>query len=363
MKLLDKYLLRTFVVPFIYCFLAFAMIYVIYDLFDNLPDFVEGKTPLLMVARYYAILLPSVMVRIVPISLLLAVLYALSSLTKNNEITAMRACGLSLFRLMIPFMGVGLLVSVTVAAVNETLGPRSAFWCSKFVKEQKRDDPNTVYIATQRAFKNNRDHRIWIVNEFDIRTYEMRNIEVVQQRPDGLSDEYMIKARSARWLDGRWWFSDIVIQQYDEGGNPVGHPKFVFSQEMTDLTETPTEFLNDIKDPEFLSSLELINYINTHPQFEEQTLARYKVDLHYRLALPWASFIVSLLGIPFGSQTGRKGAFRGVALCIGLLLGYYFLSLSGMALGKGMVIPPWLAGWLPNIFFLGVGAWMVSRMR
>ena len=75
MKIIDRYLLRTFLVPFFYCLTAFMMIYVIFDLFDNLNDFVEGKTPLLLVVKYYLILFPSVMIRIVPISLLLAVLY------------------------------------------------------------------------------------------------------------------------------------------------------------------------------------------------------------------------------------------------------------------------------------------------
>ena len=79
MKLIDKYLLRTLLAPLAYCLLAFVMIFIIYDLFDNLPDFIEGHTPLPLVGKYYLILLPSVTERIVPVSLLLAVLYALIS--------------------------------------------------------------------------------------------------------------------------------------------------------------------------------------------------------------------------------------------------------------------------------------------
>ena len=98
MKLVDKYLLRSLAVPLVYCLLGFCLIYVIYDLFDNLPDFIDAATPLPEVLRFYALLMPSVLIIIAPISLLLAVLYSLSSLTKNNELTAMRAMPPSLVR-------------------------------------------------------------------------------------------------------------------------------------------------------------------------------------------------------------------------------------------------------------------------
>jgi lipopolysaccharide export system permease protein len=303
------------------------------------------------------------MVRIVPIAVLLAVLYALSQLTKSNEITALRASGLSMVRLMMPFMSAGLVISILVAIVNETLGPSSAFWCRRFVSEQKKDDPNMAYIYKQIGYKNEKRARVWVINEFDIRTYEMRNVEVVQQRPGGASDEYEVKAKSGRWLDGKWWFADVAIQYYNEEGHPSGPPRYMLNREMTEFSERPSDFLNEVKDPEYLSAKELKRYIRTHPQFEESTLTRYAVDLHYRLALPWASFVVSLLGVPFGQQTGRKGAFLGVALCLALLGGYYGLSFGAMALGKHMLLAPWLAGWLPNIFFFTVGCVMVYRMR
>jgi hypothetical protein len=149
MKIIDRYLLRTFLVPFFYCLTAFMMMYVIFDLFDNLNDFVEGQTPLLLVVKYYLILFPSVLIRIVPISLLLAVLYSLSTLTKNNELTAMRASGISILRLMVPFLAVGFLFTVVVGIVHETVSPRAAYWCFNFVREQKRNDPAAVYIKTR----------------------------------------------------------------------------------------------------------------------------------------------------------------------------------------------------------------------
>jgi lipopolysaccharide export system permease protein len=362
MKIIDRYLLRTFLVPFFYCLAAFMMIFVIFDLFDNLNDFIDGKTPGPLVLKYYLILLPSVLIQIVPISLLLAVLYSLSSLTKNNELTAMRASGISIIRLMIPFLAVGLILTGVVGAINETIGPRAAYWCYNFAREQKKNDPAAVYIKQNIALKHQATRRSWLVAEFDIRDYRMRRIEVLQQRED-TSDERKIRAKEAQWLDGRWWFKDLVEQRYDPESNPMGPPRFALTEEMADLTETPTLFMNEVKDPEYLSALELADYIKTHPHRDPAALARIRADLHSRLSMPWTCFIVTLLGIPFGSQTGRKGAFLGVALSIGLFFGYYLLSNVGLGMAKNMVIPAVAGGWLPNVIFLTIGLVMVYRMR
>ena len=249
MKLIDKYLLQTFLAPLVYCLLAFVMIYIVYDLFDNLPDFIEGRTPLLLVAKYYFILMPSVLVRIVPISLLLAVLYALYQLTKNNELTAMRASGVSLTRLMIPFVAVGVLASVAVAAVNETLGPSAAFWCRKFLAQQKRADDNVDVYKKEVAFSLPNTDRDWYVGEFDMRSFDMKNIVLTQQRHDRRSDEYRLQAVRGRWLDNKWWFSDLRLQRFDEQGDPRGPPEFILDREASELSETPRDILNENEGP------------------------------------------------------------------------------------------------------------------
>ncbi|HMP77115.1 MAG TPA: LptF/LptG family permease [Kiritimatiellia bacterium] len=362
MKLIDRYLLRTFLVPFVYVLLAFCMLYVIFDLFENLADFIEGNTPPAQVFRYYVILLPSVFVRIVPISLFLAVLYSLSSLTKNHELTAMRACGISIVRLMTPFLAVGVLASLAVAAIHETIGPNAAYWCDNFVREQKRADPDLVYVKRQLAIKYQDGRRTWRIEEFDTRTLVMKGIEITQQRED-LSDEWKLRAKEARWLDGRWWMRDSSEQRYDMESNPSGAPRFALTREMAEFRETPEFFLNEIKEPEYLTSAELIHYLEMNSRRDPAALARIRADLHFRLAEPWTCLIVVLLGIPFGAQTGRKGALLGVSLSIGLMFSYYVLVNVGLSMAKNMLIPAWVGPWIPNSLYLAIGGYMIRRMR
>ncbi len=137
----------------------------------------------------------------------------------------------------------------------------------------------------------------------------------------------------------------------------------VRSQMMMDFNELPRDFLLLIKDPEFLSSRELVGYLQSHQHLSRDTLARIEVDLHYRLAMPWTCFIVTLLGLPIGAQTGRKGALLGVAMTLGLFFAFYVLINFGLALGKNQTIPPWIAGWMPNLIFLIIGITAVKRMR
>lgn len=362
MKLIDRYLLRTFFVPFVYVMLAFSMLYIVFDLFDNLADFIDGNAPFLLVVRYYVVLLPSVLVFIVPISLFLAVLYSLSSLTKNNELTAMRASGISIVRLMTPYIIVGVIASLLVGLVHETFGPQAAYWCQNFVREQKRADPDSVYVRKQLAVKFQSGRRAWLINEFDTRTLEMRGVEITQQRED-LSDEWKIRAKEARWLDGHWWFRDMSQQPYDGESNPKGAPVFSLTREMAELREPPDFFLNETKDPEFLTSLELAEYLKVNKQRDPASLARIRADLHFNLAEPWTCLIVMLLGIPFGAQTGRKGAMLGVSLSIGLIFSYYVLVNLSLGMAKNMVIPAWVGPWIPMGIFLGVATYMIHRMR
>lgn len=347
--------------PLFYCLAAFLMIFIIFDLFSHLSDFIEAGTAFPQIIRFYVFLIPSIIVYVVPISLLLAVLYSLSQLTRNNEIVAVRACGVSLYRLLVPYIVVGFFASVGVWIINESIAPWSAYWTEQFVRGEKHRDDVSIFVAHNLAYRNPIERRNWFIGEFDTRTYNMRHIEVTQLREDG-ADKLKYTARDGQWLDGRWWFSHVQIQEFDERGNPR-LPKMDMRREMIELTETPRDFINVTKDPEFLSSRELIEFLRVHRHLSSDTIARIEVDLQYRLAMPWTCFIVTLLGLPIGSHTGRRGAMLGIALALTLFFSYYVFINFGLALGKNQTLPPWLAAWFPNMLFLGIGLVELYRMR
>ena len=362
MKILDRYLLKQMMLPFVVCLVAFTMIWVVIDLFNHFGDFVQGQSGFKDLLRYYVLLIPSSLTTLVPAALIMAELYCLSKLTRHSELTAMRACGLSLSRLMRPLLLVGLASSLVVLIVNESVGPRAAYQTDQFVRSQHLADKSEVYRYSPLPYQNRRQHRQWFIGEFNALNSEMTNVEVVQRDETGM-DLFKITAPRVQWLDGRWWFNDMHIQFYDASNNPRGAPRVEKGREMPDFSETPQDFLNEALDPEFLGVVRLARYISLHGHLTGRTLTRYKVDLHYRLATPWSCFVVSLLGLPLGSQTGRRGAMKGILGCLALFFMTYVLISIGLHAGKEEWIPAWLAGWGPLLLIGAYGYATLLRMR
>jgi lipopolysaccharide export system permease protein len=364
MKLVTRYLLSQVRRPWLYVIVGFSLVAVLVDLFDNFGDFMEAGTPLRQIAVYYSKLLPTYLPYLLPISLLLALLYALWQLGKNSEIIAMRACGFSLSQLMAPYLLAGLFASLALLAVNELYNPSATYWTRQFKAAQGGDD-SQKHLARNLAYKNVVGRRIWRIDRFDPRpetSYDMRRINLTQQRPDG-SDEFRMDVGRARWLDGHWWFEEVVTQYYDAQNAPIGGVEALPFLEMTMLSETPNNFINEIKDASERSAIEILRFIDTHKGISAEARNRLMVDFHYRLAAPWLCIIVVLLGIPFGMHSGRRGMGLGILLALLTFFGYYVLMGLGLAYGKQGTISPFVAGWLPSLVFLGIGLYMLHRSR
>ncbi|MFT5125694.1 MAG: lipopolysaccharide export system permease protein [Kiritimatiellia bacterium] len=374
MKIIDRYIIRTFAVPWIYCLLAFTMVFIIQDLFSNMNDFVDYKVPFLTVLFFYLCLLPSLMVFIVPIALLMATLYSLYQLTHNNELTAMRASGLSLYRLVTPYILIGLCSTGFVLVINETIGPWSAYYTTMFMKEKGQKEGELSPYIKSVNFRNVTANRLWEIEQFNSRspTYEMTGVTLTQERDSG-KNEYIIMAERAEYLDGRWTMYNFSRQAFDEDGyQTVTFDKdgvqlraddVLAWMEMPHLKESPNIFISDMKERAFMSFTQLKNYLIHHPGVSSKTKAEIGTNMHMRLAMPFICMVAIMLGIPFGTHTARKGAMLGITVCIAMFITYYILMNLLKAMGHSEQISPFLAAWGPNLTFLGIGFTLLYRMR
>ena len=164
-------------------------------------------------------------------------------------------------------------------------------------------------------------------------------------------------------MDGRWWFEDGTIQRFDPLNNRDGLPENFQALEMRDLPEIPEDFMGEAKSTEHQSSLELWSYIQTHQFLSPETLSSKEVDFHHKLSMPFVCIIATLIGIPVGSHTGRKGAFSGIMLALAMFFGFYFLQFFMEYLAKQMYIAPWAGPWSSVIVFFTIGSIMIHRMR
>ncbi len=362
MKILARHLFMNLLKPLLYLLASFTLMLIIADLMDNGSDLLRSDASVSMMLRYYGLLIPSRLIIIVPLCLLLATLYSLSMLTRHSEIVAMRASGISIYRIVRPYLLMGLICFVFTGAVNEYYGPQFAYQASQLMRRQTEKNENVYY--QQIPFENRTAGHSWYIEQFDTRPpkYVMRGINLRLLRADG-SDKAKITARKGQWLDHRWWFEDGSIQKYDENNNLAGPPETFLTKEMRDLPEIPEDFMGEAKPAEYQSSLELGKYIQTHQFLSSETINKYEVDFHHKLTTPFICIIATIIGIPVGAHTGRKGALAGIMMAIGMFFGFYALQFTMEYLAKQMILAPWAGAWTAVIAFHLIGGVMIHRMR
>ncbi|VGO20968.1 LptF/LptG family permease [Pontiella sulfatireligans] len=360
MKILGRYLFNNMLKPLLYLLVLFTLLFIVADLMNNAGKFMKTEASVLMMAKYYSLQLPSLVIFIVPICLLLATLYSLSLLTRHSEIVAMRACGVNIHRIVRPYLGIGFVCFLLTAGVNEYTGPKYAYRAYQLLQSQK-DESDDVYFE-HIPYKNPTAGHSWYIESFDTRNYTMRGVTLRRQRADG-SDALKYTAKKGMWMDGRWWFEDGAVQRFDLNSNLDGPAETFQVREMRDLPEIPEDFLGEAKDTAHQSSYELWKYIRTHQHLSKATITSKHVDIHHKLTMPFVCLIATIIGIPVGAHTGRKGAFAGIMLAISMFFGFYAMQFSMEYLAKQMIIPPWAGPWPAVVVFAVIGYSMIHRMR
>ncbi len=369
MKLIDRYLLREYLGATAYCLAAFLMLYVVLDMFERLPDFIEAGIPWTRIGLFYAHFIvafngpTSFFALILPISMLLGLLYALYGFSRHNELTAMRACGIGLSRLMLPFLLVAGLAALLCLFVQERLAPQANLQVDA-MERVLRGGPADEPPLKQHPFYHQPSRRQWQIGLFNpSEPHTLENVRIVTERDDHTRASELVAER-AKWLDGTWWFFGATIREFDPEGRPTGPAQTVLRPiERRDISETPEDILLGIRSWELFSALQMWSFIRNHPNLSPEDRARRLVDLHIRLAMPWVCLVVTLLGIPGGVHTHRQGALTGILTAIFFLFIFYTLLQAGNYLGKRLIIPPWLGAWFPNMVFLITSLFMIRRLK
>jgi lipopolysaccharide export system permease protein len=367
MRLLDRYLLYQLLIPLVFCLCGFLIFWIAFSLMTDLGELQEHKLLFRDVVEYYLVSLPAFLVQVLPIVLLLALLYTLTNHARHHELTAMRAAGISLWRIGAPYLAVGFLLTVALFALNEECVPNALDHAdaikNRYSAKRAESDPD---IRRNVSIRNGRDDRFWIIHSYNLKTRVM-----IQPEVDWTSngEPRRLIAGRAEWTGESWKFFNAQIY----GTNSLPE---VRSNElvMAELTETPDQIRREIsfnnrfvlhtaRSPE-VPVLEIIDYLRLHPRdLPARNEWWLKTQLHGRLAAPWTCLVVVLIAIPFGGASGRRNLFMGVAGSIFICFTYFVLLRVGMALGTGGYLPAWLAAWLPNLCFASAGIWMILRVR
>jgi LPS export ABC transporter permease LptG len=358
MRLLDRYVIAKFAMPFLYCFVGFLAIWFIFDLADNLQDFMEGHAGWNLLREYYLSQIPEIIVMCLPIATLLALLYSLTAMSRTNELISMLGAGVSVARILAPLFVIGLFLSGVSAYFNFAAAPHAAATRKQILQEIKRGELRDENLSGH-LFRNREDGRTWFVRKLWLGSGRLTQIVIMQENEEGrLTEKWYANEAEFNPVSREWTLTDGLHIVLDEMGNERTSRR-QFKMPLVGWSETPWRISSSVMNPDYLSVPELIDYLENNQDFPASRLAAYRTHLHYRWALPTFCLVVVLLAAPMGIVYSRRGILGGVASAIALFFLMVFLSSLSLAFGKGARIPPLLAAWLPVWIFALLGLWML----
>jgi len=355
--ILAKYFCKEFFKVFLFCHLIFLTIYLTIDFIQKIDDFIEANAANSAMLAYFLYKIPFIMVQMVPVAALISVIVMFSLMKKNSEITALKASGVSVFRLSLPVVVASICLAIAVFLVSELIVPYASSRSEGiWNREVKKRDQKRFYGRGHIWYRG--DNAIYWIRHFDDKLKVMNGITFY------FFDESFhlikrIEARRAIWTGDTWRVEQGSIQVPGDGG---AYDFKVFKEMDLNLPEKPEVFLRPVKRPEEMSYWQLKRFAEG-VRLEGYNASRYLVDMNIKLAFPLISLVMVLIGIPITLRLKRGGT--PLAVCVGIGVCFLFLVNMGFArsLGISGVLPPELAAWLANIVFLLFGIYLMMRME
>ncbi|MCE5287313.1 MAG: LptF/LptG family permease [Pelosinus sp.] len=359
MRILDRYIIKELLGPFIFGIAAFSSVFIGTSTLFRIAQYVtKYGASLGSVIKIFIYSLPSIIVLTFPMAMLLAALLSFGRLSGSSELTAMRSGGLSFYRLSAPVFMIAFFVSVFSAGFQELVVPASNAAYNNVLRYEieKNTAPRTQEHIVIPDIKNNNIERLTYARKYDEGTKSMTGL-TLEEFTDGKLTR-VENAEKAMWLDDRWVMYNGVIHDLSGDGNVERSLRF--TEQNMPMDKKPLDISRAQKSQEEMTIRELKQHIRMLKQENVKTSV-YEVELHQRLAIPMASFIFALIGTPLGLQPHRSSSSIGLGISIIIIFIYYTIMTVATALGQGGAILPFLAAWMPNIIGLIAGVILVYR--
>jgi LPS export ABC transporter permease LptF/LPS export ABC transporter permease LptG len=361
--ILDKYVISGFLRYFLLVLCSFVIIFIVFTFFELLEDVVANQVPILVVLNYFRYLLPQIVFYMLPMSVLVAVLVNFGILTRTSQIVAMKASGISLYRLTLSLMAVTLLMSGLSFAMQEYVLPGCNQKQDALRDVIKGRRPQT-YLRPDRKCMMGERSKIFYYNFFDEHRNLFGDLSIFEFDPASFEIKRRIYATRASWDEtrGTWVLEDGWSQVFREQ-RAVAKEFVRFERErFPEITEDPRYFKKEVKQSSQMSYLELRNYIEDLKQ-SGFDVVRLTVALHKKLSFPVISLIMCLIAIPFSFSMGKRGSLYGVGLSIMIGITYWVLLEFFEQIGGAGKLLPFLAAWAPNLIFGASGVYFLFTIR
>ena len=362
--IVDEYVLREFLLTFAMVMVTFVMLMLVFTFFELLGDIIRNRTPLVTVGEYLVNLTPSMIYLITPLSVLIGVLVVFGVMNRNSEITAMKATGISLYRITVPVLVIAAMLSAALFAFDELYLPQANRKQEALRNVIKGKPAETVeHPGRNWMFGQQRPGQpavIFYYEYFDPEISAFGNISVFEFDPGSFALIKRIHATAAHWEPNleAWVFEDGWERSFqsDQITNFRTFPVSTFRE----VFEPPSYFTREVRQSSEMSFGELARYIHSLRQSGFNTVP-LRVQLNHKLAYPLITLVMSLLAIPFALSMGKRGSLSGIGVAIGVAITYYVVSAFFENMGNVSWLPAVLAAWSPDLLFGLAGAYLLLR--
>ncbi|MFH1736111.1 MAG: LptF/LptG family permease [bacterium] len=357
-KLFDRYILGIFIKQLIFSMLAATTIFIVVDLVENVDSFIDKSVPVYVLIKYYGYFLPYIFYLVLPVGILLSTLFTLGGLSRNHELTAMKASGISLHRVMLHLMFFGILFSGWNFIFGETIVPMT---------NKRNKDIYRYYVKGVNPDQAGRQGNVYLRNNpgelLHIKYFDPAKdtaFDMDWQKFKGEVMMHRIIATKAVWRDSGW-----VAEQGKEWffqDNSIQFRRIDQPRTFDDLGFVPADLIKVQTAPEEMGYWQLKRFVERLQMMGGDPL-RWMVELAFKLSMPWTCAIVILIGVPIAAHHRRSGVT--LAFGIGLFISFLFFALQrvGQVMGFNGLMDPGIAAWIGNVTFIIVGLVMYVRVE
>ena len=351
MRILSRYIAREFL-KFLFLWTAsFFLIFFVVELLERIDNVIVYKAPLYLILEYFIYTIPQFLSQTLPFATLLAALITLGVLARSNEVVAIKAHGMSTYRIILPLVALAAVVTAFIFLCNETIVPlaarRSSYvWSVKIKKEEER-----AFFKLNKIWYRG-DEAIYNIQLLDPKQDLLKGV-TIYRFDEAFNLHQRIDAREARWNGETWTFYQVAVRDFLPEGEVLTK---IYKQRDIPLPERPENFQKGMKEPDEMTYRELKGYV-AELRDKGYDPTRYVVDLHTKLAFPFLTLIMVLMGSPLALAAGHGrggGIAQGVGISIVIGFVYWVVFAISVSMGHAGIFPPLIAAWAPNLLFFGL---------
>ncbi|MCX7875985.1 MAG: LptF/LptG family permease [Melioribacteraceae bacterium] len=348
MKIIDKYLVKQFLSTLLFALIAFTFVFAILDLMENLDDFIDENVHINLVFQYYIVFIPEIIRLIFPVAILLASLFTSGKMANLNELTAIKASGISLYRFMLPFLIVTFLISVINIFFSGYIVPHANK--HKVFIEQTYMKKGLVHFGSNIFFQDTKT-RIVTINFYDISLEQANQVSI---QDFDLNDKTKIISRTdcERMIydttNNQWIAFNGSTRIFNDSTESL---EYFSSKEFKDLHFSPTDVIKKQRKPEEMTLSELDDFAKE--QIRTGNIStKLEIAYHARIAYAFSSIIVVLFGLPISSNKRKSGLALQFGINMLVTFLYLFFMKISQAFGENGILPPFITAWMANFIFL-----------